>query len=127
MLLTKNGDMYRTSFRRTELRNIYPKHGLITFNEEDFFIPDAKELGIKLLLPNNLPEHKDLIRKNKETIVIEYIAKTDELDVTNQSDFNFGAANLVMAVGKLTLCYKVPEDELLELTFKLAHKGYAIR
>lgn len=125
MLLTKNGSMYRTSFRQGWLRSIYPKHGLLTFNKEDFLIIDGGEQGIKLLLPDSLPEHKDLVRKSKGQAVVEYISKKEE--VTIPEDFQFGAANLVMAVGKMTLCYKVPEDELLELTFNLAHKGYAIK
>ena len=139
MLLVKSrgSKMYRASFRQPWLMAAYPKHGLITFDKEDFLIPDAGKSGFKLMLPNSLPPHKDLVRRSKKLITAKY--ESDPLQTVENhhdvnkpasaehSSFNFGTANLVMAVGKLTLCYKVPEQELLELTFKLAHKGYAIR
>lgn len=137
VLLFKNGNMYRASFRQPWLMAAYPKHGLITFDKEDFLIPDAGKSGFKLMLPNVLPAHKDLVRRSKKLIMTKHEADPlqtveNHHDVNKpfsveHSSFNFGTANLVMAVGKLTLCYKVPEQELLELTFMLAHKGYAIR
>ena len=94
----------------------YPKHGTLVFGDCGLPLYVGTRV-IKFTLPKILPPHTDIIRKTKARSVAPVIPNAP----VSRS------ANLVMTVGDLTLCYNVPDKEMLELTFALAHKGYAVR
>lgn len=94
----------------------YPKHGPLVFGDGGLPLYVGNRI-IKFTLPKNLPPHTDIIRKGRSRLADTVIPNTPASR----------SANLVMTVGDMTLCYNVPDKEMLELTFSLAHKGYAIR
>lgn len=112
--LIRSGDKLRASFRDPKLMQEYPKHGLITFKKEDVVCGDGV---ISIKLPHDLPPHTDLIRKNIPTVVIQQL----KLDLEKSE-----TANLVLTIGKTTMSYNVPAEELLQIAVKLAHSGYAL-
>ena len=117
---SKRFGVFRGRFLFGNVQN-YPKHGALTFGEEGLPLYVGTRV-IKFTLPKILPPHIDLIRKTKRQIACAMPPIHDTPTITQTA-----IANLVMTVGGLTLCYKVPDKELLELTFALAHKGYAVR
>ena len=112
---SKRFGVFRGRFLFGNVQN-YPKHGALTFGEEGLPLYVGTRV-IKFTLPKILPPHTDIIRKTKAR---------SAAPVMPNAPVSL-SANLVMTVGDLTLCYNVPHKEMLELTFALAHKGYAVR
>ena len=107
--------MYRGRFLFGTVKG-YPTHGTLVFGDGGLPLYVGNRI-IKFTLPKILPPHTDIIRKTK--------ARSAAPVMPNAPVSR--SANLVMTVGDLTLCYKVPDKEMLELTLALAHKGYAVR
>ena len=110
-------DSFRCRFSFGRVKE-YPKHGKMFFGDGGYPLYVGNRI-IKFAIPKILPLHHDLVRGPK--------GKCDALVPLPQISPVSRSANLVMTVGDMTLCYNVPQQELLELTFNLTHKGYAVR
>ena len=125
---TRDGVLRGTAFRcRFGFGRVkeYPKHGRIFFGDGGHPLYLGNGI-VNFTLPKILPPHQDMVRKFRH-IVRGYREEHEALVPAARVFPVSRSSNLIMTVGDLTLCYSVPEKELLELTFSLAHKGYAVR